>query len=122
LGAAAVFPSEHFLADNIGLFPHRAFEQLQILDDGSANLAEIVDAKHVAHRRLDEVPQRRLRREQVARAANGFDCSRQSSVLFVKPVFLNRSERSEQSLLSRVMRKVEGSLTALGSKLCKPSL
>ena len=98
LGAAAIFPGKHFFADDIGLFPHGALEELQILDDRGANLAEVVHAEDVAHRSLGKIPKRRLRRQQVAGSADGFDRSRQSSVL---SRLLDTSERSEESLLSR---------------------
>jgi len=73
LSARAVFPGVHLFGDDVGLLAHGAGEELGLLEDGSADLMEVVDAEDVAGGGFDEVPQRGLRRQQVAGAADGFD-------------------------------------------------
>ena len=73
LGAAAIFPGKHFLADNIGLFAYAAGEQFRGLENGGADFVEIVGAEDVAHGGFDEVPERGVGREKIARSSGRFD-------------------------------------------------
>ncbi len=69
----AVFPGIHLLCHDVGIFTHAAGEQLRGLENRRADFLEVVGAEHIAHSGLHEVPQRRLRREQIAGASNGFN-------------------------------------------------
>ena len=40
---------------------------------GVSNLVKVVRAEYITHRRLDKIPQRRLRRQKVARSSNRFN-------------------------------------------------
>src|SRR6266481_5372314 len=73
LRAGPVFPREHLLGNNVGLFAHRALEELQVFDDGRADFLEVVNAKQLAHFRFDKVPRLRLRRQQIAGTANSLN-------------------------------------------------
>src|ERR1035437_1514362 len=72
-GAAAIFPGEHFLRDNVGFFAYAAREQFGGLEDGGADFVEVVGAENVADGGFDEVPERRVVREKVAGSSGRFD-------------------------------------------------
>ena len=72
-GAAAVLPGVHLLGDDVGLLAHGAGEELGLLEDGRADLAEVVGVEDVAGGGLDEVPQRRFRREKIASSADALN-------------------------------------------------
>ena len=67
-----VRPRVHFLGDDVGFFTHAAGKERRVLEYRRANLAEVVAGKDGAGGGLDAVPKRGLRRQQVARAAHGF--------------------------------------------------
>src|ERR1039458_936365 len=69
-----VRPRIHLLGDDVRLLAHAAGKERRLLEDGGANLAEVVASKNVTRGRLDAVPKRSLRRQQVARPAYGFQC------------------------------------------------
>src|SRR6476660_9336388 len=73
LGAALILPGVHFLGNNVCLFADSAREQLRIFKNGRADFMEVMGAKNVTRRGLDEVPERRIRRQQISRSSNGFD-------------------------------------------------
>src|SRR5262249_3397815 len=68
LRAGAILPGEHLLADDVSLFPHGPLKELQVFQDGRADLLKVVYAKDAAYHRFDEIPCLRVRRKQVARA------------------------------------------------------
>src|ERR1019366_2914084 len=72
-GAAAIFPGEHFLRDDVGLFAYAAGEEFGGLEDGGADFVEVVGAEDVAHGGFDEVPERGVGREKVAGSSGRFD-------------------------------------------------
>src|SRR6266849_294876 len=67
------FPGEHFLGDDVGFFADSAGEQVRALKNRRADFVEVVGSENVADGGLDEVPQRRVGREKVARSSRGFD-------------------------------------------------
>src|SRR5208283_3308947 len=72
-GPSSIFPGKHFLGDNIGFLTNTAGEEFRALENRSTNFLEVVGAKHIPRRRLHEIPQRRVRRQQVSRSSNSFD-------------------------------------------------
>src|SRR5205807_1554584 len=74
-----VVPRVHLLRNNIRFFANTPRKQTRLLEDRRANLLEVVGAKHIPHRRLHKIPQRRLRRQKIARSSHGFDHSVPSS-------------------------------------------
>src|ERR1700676_2266468 len=70
-----VLPRIHFLRDNVGLFAHTTRKQFRRLENWRANLLEVVSAEHIPNRRLHKIPQRRLRRQQIACPSHCFDHS-----------------------------------------------
>ncbi len=73
LCARLVLPGVHLLGDDVGLLAHAAGEERGVLEDGCANLAEVVAGKDAARGSIDVVPQLGFRRQQVAGAADGFN-------------------------------------------------
>ena len=73
LGSAAIFPGVHFLGDDVGFFADAAREQFRRFENRRTNFLEVVGAEDIAHDRLDKVPQRRIRRQQVSRSSYGFN-------------------------------------------------
>ena len=63
LRASLIEPRVHFLRNNVRILAHAACEQLRVFKNGRADFVEVVSAEHIAHCRLNKVPQRRLRRE-----------------------------------------------------------
>ena len=55
----------HLFRDDVGFFADAAGEELRVLEDGRADLAEAIACKDRARGRFDAVPQLCLRREQV---------------------------------------------------------
>ena len=72
-GAAAIFPGEHFLGDDVGLFADAAGEEFGALEDGGADFLEIIGAEYVANRGLDVIPEGGIGGEQVASSSRSFD-------------------------------------------------
>ncbi len=72
-GAGAVFPGEHLLGNDVGLFADAAGKQLGGFEQRSADFVKIVAAEDLAHTRLDKVPEIGVRRQEIAGTANGFD-------------------------------------------------
>ena len=72
LRAGAVFPGVHLLGDDVGFFADAAGEEGGVFEDGGADFAEVVAGEDVAGGGLDAVPEGGFRRQQVARAADGF--------------------------------------------------
>ena len=72
-GAGTVFPGEHLLGDDVGLFADAAGEQLGGLEQRRADFVEVIVAEDLAHTGFDEVPEIGVGRQEVARTANGFN-------------------------------------------------
>jgi hypothetical protein len=63
----AVPPGEHFFGNNVSFFSHSAGEEFGRFENRRANFLEVVGAEDIAHHGLDVVPQRRIRRQKIAR-------------------------------------------------------
>jgi hypothetical protein len=70
--ASTVLPGVHLLGDDVGLFADAAGEELGVLEDGGANLAEAVAGEDLAGDRLDVIPECGFGGKKVAGAADGF--------------------------------------------------
>ena len=84
LRPSAVFPGIHLLRDHVGFLAHTTSKKFGRLENRRAYLVKIVSAENVTHRRLDKVPQRRLRRQKIARSSYGFDHEYRPSALSFK--------------------------------------
>ena len=70
LCARLVLPRVHLLGDDVGLLAHAAGEELGVLEDGGADLAEVVAREDAARGGVDMVPQLGFGRQEVAGAAH----------------------------------------------------
>ena len=61
----------HFLGNNIRFLPNRSRKQIRLLKNRQTNFGEAEGAEHLARGLLDAVPQRGLRRENVAHTFDG---------------------------------------------------
>ena len=66
-----ILPGVHLLGDDVGLFANAAGEELRVLEDGGANLAEAVAGEDRAGDGFDAVPEGGVGRKEVARSADG---------------------------------------------------
>ena len=80
LRAGAVFPGVHLFGDDVGFFADAAGEEGGVFEDGGADFAEVVAGEDLAGGGLDAVPERGFGRQQVARAAYGFQSRHDLSV------------------------------------------
>ncbi len=71
--AGAVFPGEHFFADDVGFFAYAAGEEFGGFEDRGADFAEAVAGEEGSGGGLDVVPERGLVGEEVAGAADGLE-------------------------------------------------
>src|SRR6185312_9643588 len=55
--------------------PNPAGKKLCLFKDRRADLLKVVSAKHITHHTFDVVPQRRFRREKIARSSDSFNHS-----------------------------------------------
>src|SRR5581483_9829833 len=79
-GTPAIFPCEHLFRNDIRFFPHSASEQFGRFEDGGANLVKVVGPEDIASSGFDEVPARRVGRQQVTSSAWSFDHSWHSAI------------------------------------------
>ena len=70
--AGAIFPGVHLLGDDVGLFADAAGEELGVLEDGGADLAEAVAGEDLAGDRFDVVPERGFGGKKIAGPADSF--------------------------------------------------
>jgi hypothetical protein len=70
--AASVFPGVHLFGDDVGFFADAAGEELSVLEQRCADLAEAVAGEDLAGDRLDVVPECGLGGKKIAGPADGF--------------------------------------------------
>src|SRR5208283_3089922 len=73
LSTAAIFPREHLLRNNVGLLTHAAREQFGGFENRRADFVKVISAEDIAHSVFDEIPQRRVWRQQIAGSSGRFD-------------------------------------------------
>jgi hypothetical protein len=71
--AVAFLKRVHFLRNDVCLCADGACEKFRLFENRRANLAEAVRDKNFAGGLLDAIPQRRIRREDVARSFDGLE-------------------------------------------------
>ncbi len=70
-GATLVLPGKHLLGDDVGFFADAAREQAGIFKYRRADFVEVVACEHIAHLRLDPIPQVGVGRQKVTGSADG---------------------------------------------------